>query len=98
MGSTVSAEPAEEALLEEREKEERLGLVLFALDQFPLSGSPADKPDDGGANINELLPGGKIVGVNGGGGGINPYLPDVLGGGLGAADAAGMLSEEESLL
>ncbi len=78
------AEFADELVADEREKELSPGLVLFAFDQLPLIGSPADKPADGGDSIKELLPGGKIVGVNGGGGGISPYLPPVLGGGLGA--------------
>lgn len=79
-----------EALDDERENELRLGLDRLALDQLPLRGSPADSPDegdspaDGGDSMKALLPGGKIVGVNGGGGGISPYLPPVLGGGLGA--------------
>ncbi len=82
---------AAEALADERENEDRLGLDFFAFDQLPLIGSPADSPDEepddgGGESMKALLPGGKIVGVSGGGGGISPYLPLLLAGGLGVAE------------
>lgn len=105
MGSAEGAEFAEGLAADDREKELSPGLVRLAFDQLPLSGSPADRPADdtpadGGDSIKELLPGGKIVGVKGGGGGISPYLPPILGGGLGAEydNASGALVEVVSLV